>query len=75
MLLLSAVSAVFMVARSLQTAEASAGPRFSEAEVLEMDIGFFQARVARDSLSARDFADLSRLFLQRARTEIGRAHV
>ena len=32
-----------------------------------MDIGFFQARVARDSLSARDFAELSRLFLQRAR--------
>jgi tetratricopeptide (TPR) repeat protein len=52
----------------LQTAEASPGPRFSEAEVLEMDIGFFQARVARDSLSARDFAELSRLFLQRART-------
>ena len=32
-----------------------------------MDIEFFQARVARDSLSARDFAELSRLFLQRAR--------
>jgi tetratricopeptide (TPR) repeat protein len=57
----------FAVARSLQTAEASAGPRFSEAEVLEMDIVFFQGRVARDSLSARDFAELSRLFLQRAR--------
>jgi tetratricopeptide (TPR) repeat protein len=61
------VSAAFAAARSLQTAEASAGPRFSEAEVLEMDIGFFQARVGRDSLSARDFAELSRLFLQRAR--------
>ena len=32
-----------------------------------MDIGFFQARVGRDSLSARDFAELSRLYLQRAR--------
>jgi tetratricopeptide (TPR) repeat protein len=61
------VTAAFALARSLQDAEASAGPRFSEAEVLEMDIGFFQARVARDSLSARDFAELSRLFLQRAR--------
>jgi tetratricopeptide (TPR) repeat protein len=61
------VSAAFGLARSLQNAEASAGPRFSETEVLEMDIGFFQARVARDSLSARDFAELSRLFLQRAR--------
>jgi tetratricopeptide (TPR) repeat protein len=67
-LLLGAVSAAFLLARSLQTAEASAGPRFTEAEVLEMDIGFFQKRVARDSLSARDFAELSRLFLQRART-------
>jgi tetratricopeptide (TPR) repeat protein len=61
------VSAAYVLARSLQTAEASASPRFSEAEVLEMDLAFFQARVARDSLSARDFAELSRLFLQRAR--------
>ena len=36
-----------------------------------MDIGFFQARVARDSLSARDFAELSRLFLQRSRARGG----
>jgi tetratricopeptide (TPR) repeat protein len=61
------VSTAFTLARSLQDAEASAGPRFTESEVLEMDIGFFQARVVRDSLSARDFAELSRLFLQRAR--------
>jgi tetratricopeptide (TPR) repeat protein len=61
------VSAAFALARSVQDADASARPRFSEAEVLEMDIGFFQARIARDSLSARDFAELSRLFLQRAR--------
>jgi tetratricopeptide (TPR) repeat protein len=61
------VSAAFALARSLQTAEASAGPRISEAEVLELDIGFFQARIARDSLSARDYTELSRLFLQRAR--------
>lgn len=61
------MSAAFALARSLQTAEASAAPRFSEAEVLEMDIGFYRSRVARDSLSARDFAELSRLHLQRAR--------
>jgi tetratricopeptide (TPR) repeat protein len=66
-LLLGAVSAAFLVARSLENAEASAGPRLTEAEVVEMDIEFFEARVARDSLSARDFAELSRLSLQRAR--------
>jgi tetratricopeptide (TPR) repeat protein len=66
--LLGAVSAAFLSARSLNPAKASATSRFSEAEVLEMDIGFFQRRVRRDSLSARDFAQLSRLFLQRART-------
>ncbi|MBA3316853.1 MAG: tetratricopeptide repeat protein [Gemmatimonadales bacterium] len=61
------MGSAFAVARSLETADASAAPRFSEAEVLEMDIQFFQARVARDSLAARDFAELSRLYLQRAR--------
>jgi tetratricopeptide (TPR) repeat protein len=66
-LFLGTVSAALAVARSLQSAEASAAPRISEAEVLEMDIVFFQRRVARDTLSARDFAELSRLFLQRAR--------
>ena len=67
-LFLGAVGATSAVVRTLQTAEASAGPRISEAEVLELDIDFFQARVARDSFSARDFAELSRLFLQRSRT-------
>jgi tetratricopeptide (TPR) repeat protein len=67
------VSAAFLLARSLQTAEASPGPRFTEAEVLEMDIEFFQKRVLRDSLSARDFAELSRLFLQRSRAGAGDA--
>jgi tetratricopeptide (TPR) repeat protein len=62
------VSAAFLLARALQTVEASPGPRFTEAEVLEMDLGFFQKRVVRDSLSARDFAELSRLFLQRSRS-------
>jgi tetratricopeptide (TPR) repeat protein len=66
-LFLGTVSAALAVARSLQSAEASAAPRVSEAEVLEMDIAFFQHRVARDTLSARDFAELARLFLQRSR--------
>lgn len=38
-----------------------------------MDIEFFQKRVVRDSLSARDFAELSRLFLQRSRAGAGDA--
>ena len=38
-----------------------------------MDIRFFESRVARDSLSARDFAELSRLYLQRARGGSGDA--
>jgi tetratricopeptide (TPR) repeat protein len=66
-LFLGTVSAAIAAARSLQTAEASPAPRIPEAEVLEMDIAFFQRRVARDSLSARDYADLARLFLQRSR--------
>jgi tetratricopeptide (TPR) repeat protein len=65
------VSAAFALARSLQSAEASSAPRITEAQVLEMDITFFQRRVARDTLSARDFAELSRLFLQRSRERGG----
>ena len=65
------MSAAFTLARSLQSAEASSAPRITEAEVLEMDITFFQRRVARDTLSARDFAELSRLFLQRSRERGG----
>ncbi|HEY7611529.1 MAG TPA: tetratricopeptide repeat protein [Gemmatimonadales bacterium] len=61
------MSAAFTVARTLQVAEATAAPRVSEAEVLELDIAFFQRRIARDTLSARDFAELARLFLQRSR--------
>ena len=38
-----------------------------------MDIGFFRRRVARDSMSARDYAELGRLFLQRSRVGGGDA--
>ncbi len=67
------MGSAFAVARSLETAEASPAPRYSEAEVLDLDIRFFEGRVARDSLSARDFAELSRLYLQRARGGSGDA--
>jgi tetratricopeptide (TPR) repeat protein len=46
-------------------AEAPAA-RLSEVEVLELDLAFFEARVARDSFAARDHAQLARLHLQRA---------
>jgi tetratricopeptide (TPR) repeat protein len=45
---------------------AHAAPAPDEAKVLELDIAFFEARVARDSFAARDHAQLARLHLQRA---------
>jgi tetratricopeptide (TPR) repeat protein len=39
----------------------------SESEIRNLDIEFYQARVARDPRSARDFAQLAALYLQRAR--------
>lgn len=39
----------------------------SESEIRNEDIEFFEARVVRDPRSARDFAQLARLYLQRAR--------
>lgn len=38
-----------------------------EAEVLELDLAFFEARIARDAFAARDHAELARLYLRRAR--------
>lgn len=35
--------------------------------MLELDLAFYLARVARDSFAARDHAELARLYLQRAR--------
>ncbi len=45
----------------------TAPPAPSEAEIRNQDIEFFEARVVRDPRSARDFAQLGRLYLQRAR--------
>jgi tetratricopeptide (TPR) repeat protein len=39
----------------------------SESEIRNKDIEFFEDRVVRDPRSARDFAQLARLYLQRAR--------
>jgi len=47
--------------------EATHAPRPTEAEVLELDLAFYRTRVARDSFAARDHAELSRLYLRRAR--------
>lgn len=66
-LLLGAASAAFTLARSLDTAEASAAPRLGEAAVLDLDLAFYRSRIARDSFAARDHAELARLHLQRAR--------
>jgi tetratricopeptide (TPR) repeat protein len=44
-----------------------APPGADEAGIRNRDIEFFEARVVRDPRSARDFAQLGRLYLQRAR--------
>jgi tetratricopeptide (TPR) repeat protein len=67
-LLVGALSAAFAVAARMEHAVAAASsPRLGEAEVIELDLKFFEARVSRDPLSARDHAELARLHLQRAR--------
>ena len=48
-------------------AEAADCEHVAEAAVLERDLAFFEARVARDSFAARDQGELARLYLQRAR--------
>jgi tetratricopeptide (TPR) repeat protein len=63
--LLGAAGAATGLSGRWTRAEASAA-RLREAEVLELDLAFFEARVARDSFAARDHAQLARLHLQRA---------
>jgi tetratricopeptide (TPR) repeat protein len=65
--LLGAAGAAVGVAARLERAEASSAARPGEGEVLELDLAFFEARLARDSFAARDHAELARLHLQRAR--------
>jgi len=42
-------------------------PALTEAQVRDLDIAFYQARIARDPLGARDRAQLAGLYLARAR--------
>ena len=65
-LLLGTAAAAFALSGRWARAEAAAAP-LSETEVLELDLAFFEARVARDSFAARDHAQLARLYLERAR--------
>ncbi len=55
------------VVRSHDRSRTPARPRLTDAQVRELDIKFFRARVERDSLGARDIGELARLYLQRAR--------
>lgn len=66
-LLLGVAGAAIAAERSAATAHAPAAPRMDEAAVLELDLAFYRARIARDSFAARDHAELARLYLQRAR--------
>lgn len=59
-------SAAFAAAGGLGRPKTSAPVPLGEAEVLELDLAFFQARIARDSFAARDHAQLARVYLQRA---------
>src|SRR5688572_28207003 len=45
----------------------SPAPTHSDAEVRELDIAFYERRVAEDSFSAADRARLAALYLRRAR--------
>jgi tetratricopeptide (TPR) repeat protein len=65
--LLGAAGAALAVSGRPERVEASSAARPGEAEVIELDLAFFEARVARDSFAARDHAELARLYLQRAR--------
>ncbi|HEU4473893.1 MAG TPA: hypothetical protein VFR72_03595, partial [Gemmatimonadales bacterium] len=61
------MSAALVSARASLGADATAAPRPAEAGVLELDLSFYLARIARDSFAARDHAELARLYLQRSR--------
>ena len=70
-----ALAALFMGAAGVALGSAGGAGRAEapdvtgpgEAEVLELDLAFFEARIARDAFAARDHAELARLYLRRAR--------
>jgi len=55
------------LARAGRAPTRAPGPALSEAQVRDLDIAFYRARIARDPLGARDRAQLAGLYLQRAR--------
>ncbi|HEX3236454.1 MAG TPA: hypothetical protein VHR41_19845 [Gemmatimonadales bacterium] len=55
------------VAHSGNSSRATRAASPSPASIRDMDIAFYQRRVERDRFSARDFAQLGGLYLQRAR--------
>jgi tetratricopeptide (TPR) repeat protein len=67
------VAVTALVVGNVSRAVSGAGPRVgpspvpSEAHIRDLDIAFFQRRVERDPRSARDYAQLAGLYLQRAR--------
>ena len=56
-LTISAGSAAFAAAGGLGGPEASAPAPLDEADVLELDLAFFQARVARDSSASASMSE------------------
>ena len=65
-LTIGAGSAAFAAAGGVGRPKTSAPAPLGEAEVLELDLAFFQSRIKRDSFAARDHAQLARVYLQRA---------
>ena len=69
---LTAVAGITAVsaARSRAHPAERVASRPSEAEVIDLDLGFFGSRIQRDPMSARDEEQLARLFLQRGRLNL-----
>jgi tetratricopeptide (TPR) repeat protein len=65
LVLVASILGAVTVARTRQAPVPPA--RLSDAHARDLDIEFYRSRVARDSLSARDYGELARLYLQRAR--------
>jgi len=63
----AAIVAVAALASGPREAHPSPTPTRADAEVRELDIAFYERRVAEDSFSAADRARLASLYLQRAR--------
>jgi tetratricopeptide (TPR) repeat protein len=64
---LTGVTAAAVTLNGVTRSAALAVPALTEAEVRDRDIAFYQARIERDPLGARDQAQLAGLFLDRAR--------